>query len=543
MQTRLIVVGCLLFTAFLLTPQIAQSVNQDESIKEVVRPAIEAGVEYLKRSQTSEGTWPYLANASSAAPQVIGNTALCAIALMECNVPVNDRQVQAALNVVRRAMSGRFTYNYSICLALLALDRAHRGQSNTHSDSGLIKQMAEAIANGQSNDGGWGYNLPGGASDNSNTQFGVVALWVARKYYKPGSRIDRALQNAEKKFRPTQRQDGGWGYDQVGLTIGNQGSTGSMTCAGVLGLALSAGTKTQPKDASFRGAGASGDTVDVYRNLELDPAVARARNYIMNSFEVNLAGSHSEHLTYFFWSMERVATLYRWKKINDVDWFDVGARFLMKLQNKRTGAWDLDANHGPSVDTSFSLLFLAKSNLLGNLQEADFTGGALGNQSMIPKKKEPEPKKVSDADRAKDLAEQLLTANPKKQAELLDEFIDAKGNDFTYTLAETIDKLSTNSAKESAREALARRIQKMKSSTVSQFLQEDTRELRLAAAVAIGLKNDVSSAGGLIPLLADQDIGISRAALESLKSISGQDFGKSVERWSRWLEKAGEKKP
>ncbi|HMO36554.1 MAG TPA: hypothetical protein PKA06_10970 [Gemmatales bacterium] len=38
-------------------------------------------------------------------------------------------------------------------------------------------------------------------------------------------------------------------------------------------------------------------------------------------------------------------------------------------------------------------------------------------------------------------------------------------------------------------------------------------------------------------MLNDPDIGVSNAALESLKALSGQDFGKSIDRWSRWLDR------
>src|SRR5262249_39768784 len=66
--------------------------------------------------------------------------------------------------------------------------------------------------------------------DNSNTQFGVLAVWAARKHGVP---VEAALNRIEQRFLATQNpQTGGWPY-------GGRGGDGSpsMTCAGLLGLA------------------------------------------------------------------------------------------------------------------------------------------------------------------------------------------------------------------------------------------------------------------------------------------------------------------
>lgn len=548
MRNRMIISSCVVLTALLLFYQRAEPQNADETIKEAVKPSIERGVEFLMRTQLRNGAWQYLGQGDpTASPQVVGATALCGIALMESGiVDVKDSHVQAAANVVRNAVSSpNFSYNYGLCLCLLFLDRLNRGAvNNQHRDRAGVLAIAERIARGQCADGGWSYDVPPrGPSDNSNTQFAVVALWVARKYNpKGGGLIDKALSLSEKKFRGSQRGDGGWGYDAANAMIA-QNSTGSMTCAGILGIALHAGARGTVSNTAFRGAGSSGQT-DFYSELNKDPAVAKARDFILQSFREYLSGSAKEgHTTYFLWSLERVATLYKWRKINDVDWFELGARFLMKTQ-LREGAWNLDGMlHGPQVDTAFALLFLAKSNLLGALTEATLTGdGSIAGGAKIEPKK-PQPKEVNVEQRAKELAEQLLTALPNKQAEILEELTTGRGVAYAIALADIIPKLDTNAKKEAAREALANRFSRMTTKSLTENLTIEDREVRLASAVAVRLKNDIGAAGGLIPLLADQDIGVSTAALDALKHISGQDFGKSVERWSRWLEKASEKKP
>jgi len=77
------------------------------------------------------------------------------------------------------------------------------------------------------------------SSDNSNTQFATLALWVARRYGLP---VEPALKRVEARFRGSQQADGGWGYFDPGAATGQlAGSTASMTCAGLLGLAVAAG--------------------------------------------------------------------------------------------------------------------------------------------------------------------------------------------------------------------------------------------------------------------------------------------------------------
>src|SRR5262249_9029899 len=79
----------------------------------------------------------------------------------------------------------------------------------------------------------------GGMTDNSNTQFATLALWVARKHGLP---VDAALGRVDARFRGSQNPDGGWGY--VPTSTGrrhHEGSTATMTCAGLLALAVSHG--------------------------------------------------------------------------------------------------------------------------------------------------------------------------------------------------------------------------------------------------------------------------------------------------------------
>ncbi|MFO0815452.1 MAG: prenyltransferase/squalene oxidase repeat-containing protein [Gemmatales bacterium] len=553
---RRFVIPVLVATGILITPEAGLPVADDQTIKEMVQPAIAAGVEFLRQSQTAAGTWLYQGNTSPTNEQVVGASALCGIAMLENRVPANDKQIQAVAGVVRRAAADpNFNYNYSVCLSLLFLDRLNRERAvkdeknftYKHPDTALVLGLARKILGGQVQDGRWGYQLSannGTNADNSNTQFAVVALWVARKYGKPGGPIDKALSLCEKRLRSSQDAAGAWNYETSTAGIIMR-PTGSMTCAGILSLALHAGARVSLQATFTDRAGGTGD---ITRTLNEDPAIVKARAYLVHSLQNNTSpqGGMEGHVSYFLWSLERVATLFKWRKLDGVDWFDMGARYLMSKQN-RNGSWSMDFLSGTYVDTAFALLFLGKSNLLGDLQEATFTRDkeSMAGGPVIPQKKT-EVKKTTD-EQAKEILAKLLTASPDKQAEYVQELSDTKGPEYTDALVEAIKKIQTPTGKEMAREGLANRLQRFTPKVLNEYMSDNDRELRLAAVTAAKFKPDFRNAPAncstIIPLLGDQDIGVSTAALETLKSISGQDFGKSVDRWSRWLEQSKTKKP
>ena len=72
--------------------------------------------------------------------------------------------------------------------------------------------------------------------DNSNTQFASLALWIARRHQL---KVDPALRLLDQRFRAMQNPDGGWPYVHHGNT------TPTMTCAGLIGLAVAFGATNE----------------------------------------------------------------------------------------------------------------------------------------------------------------------------------------------------------------------------------------------------------------------------------------------------------
>ena len=205
-----------------------------------------------------------------------------------------------------------------------------------------------ALHGGSFNPGGW---------DNSNTQFAVLALWVAQRH---GVSIDRPAQLVEQHFRKTQHADGpdstgnnqnlggSWLYD----ANGNSSRWPSMTCAGLLALAV--------------GHGLTESHTEKAKPLD-DQAIQRA--LAMLAREIDLPGEPRPHDLYFLWSLERVApSLYDLAKIGGKDWYAWGRKDLLAKQQK-DGSWTDGGYYGSNniLDTCFALLFLKQANLAKDL--------------------------------------------------------------------------------------------------------------------------------------------------------------------------------
>ena len=104
----------------------------------------------------------------------------------------------------------------------------------------------------------------------------------------------------------------------------------------------------------------------------------------------NANGDH--HMVYFLWTLERVCMIYGYTQFNGVDWYNWGSRILIQRQTAN-GAWASDYISGANCETAWALLFLRKSNLVGELDigEATFEGGGF-KKAGRPQGVRPPPK-------------------------------------------------------------------------------------------------------------------------------------------------------
>jgi hypothetical protein len=187
--------------------------------------------------------------------------------------------------------------------------------------------------------------------DNSNTQFALLALWVARRHDVP---TESALLAAAQRFRNSQAPDGHWDYNLHGHHTGP-----AMTAVGLLGLAMGHGV-----DPALR-------LADQARVDRADENIQNGLQYLGGQIGVPARGQESaEPLPglYFLWSVERVGVLYDQKTIGGKDWYTWGATLLLQHQ-RPDGSWFGGHYPGSSahLDTCLALLFLKRSNLVQDL--------------------------------------------------------------------------------------------------------------------------------------------------------------------------------
>jgi hypothetical protein len=154
---------------------------------------------------------------------------------------------------------------------------------------------------------------------------------------------------------------------------------------------------------------------------------------------------------------------------------------------------------------------------------------------------------VSVQEVAARLGKELARAPVAQQGVLVEKLRDGKGPEYTQALAGAIGQLQGETRRE-ARQALADRLANFKPTTVLAYLGSDDPELRRAAALAVGMKDDKAHIGELIELLRDPEPSVVHATHAALKSLTGEDFGpapkataeeraKVAVAWTAWWKK------
>jgi hypothetical protein len=392
-----------LAAALALTSAATVAAQEQQPPPAEVNKAIDRGVAFLKALQRADGTF------HRADPNERGATPLGGWTLVECGVSPNDPTVRKAAQATRDFI---LTSNrtYDIALTILFLDRLGDPE-----DEPLIEALALQLMAGQHYSHGWTYTCPAlpekvltrvrdhlakvkdagprelparpdgkprdpkkvhpdiialsndvareqlapkqvDQVDHSNTQFAVLALWVARRHGLP---VDIFLWRTEQRFRAIQNRNGGWGY--MGPQKGDNSPpqpTAAMTACGMIALAV--GNQAGPPKAP---------RID----LGTDPAVKNG--LVVLSASIGEVGQPRDKLQldsdtggrsyYFLWTLERMAVIYNFKTIAGKDWYRWGAELLLANQ-KGDGSWEGNFREG-GCDTCFALLFLKRVNVAKDL--------------------------------------------------------------------------------------------------------------------------------------------------------------------------------
>lgn len=373
-------------------PLIVLEKEEEDAVKAIVAK----GMAWLKTQQRPDGSWP------TNHGYVEAHTAMAGLVLLEGGTPSSDPAIAKAADYLRKTFDGVHK-TYTLTLTILFFDKL-----KDPADAERLARAALKLAAGQQPQGGWSYDCPaislpdhatlksilddlktetpeasrkkraelwkrlhpallatpalhplpavddknffrvGG--DNSNTQFALLGLWAARRNGVP---VDRCLERVVERFRRSQNPDGSWNYS--GTT--NASSLPTMTCAGLLGLAVGMGLS----EARER------DNRDL---LAVKKGLAHLSHAIDTPAKGPKAPPPPPTELYFLWSVERVGVLFQQPKINEKDWYRWGLSIL-KHHQRPQGFWHLGAGHGSSdiIDTCFALLFLERVNLAADLSD------------------------------------------------------------------------------------------------------------------------------------------------------------------------------
>ena len=167
-------------------------------------------------------------------------SALCTLALLNAGVEAGDPQMQKALAYLRKFKPER-TYVTSLQTMVFA-------RAEPQNDMLLISRNVKWLENkqkageGDPRRGSWSY--PDGSGDNSNSQFALLALSEAER---AGVQVsDKTWRLGRAYWEDCQNPDGSWGYYK------HVPGTGSMTCAGITSLVITA-DRIAPPDAKATG--------------------------------------------------------------------------------------------------------------------------------------------------------------------------------------------------------------------------------------------------------------------------------------------------
>jgi uncharacterized protein DUF4159/prenyltransferase/squalene oxidase-like repeat protein len=326
----------------------APDVTPDE-----VRKAIEEGTRYLLKNQNPDGSW------GEYALQPTGRTSLVALALLNCGLtPDKSPELKKTLDWLEKQELPRATYAASLQIMVFTLADPKRFKARIAS---LAMWLEEHQVKEGDQKGGWSYFDRPGSTDNSNSQFAVLALHEAER---AGVKLKDSTWQLVLNYWTNSRMqygDGSWGYE-----MGNP-ETGSMTCAGIASVII-ARDRLRASDASVIDGRIQccGAPTEEGRDSVADGLAWLGSKFTvtMNPNTAGLGGIGRSYpwVLYYLYGVERVGRMSGQRFIGKHDWYREGCRFLVDQQDKFTGSWQ---GTGPIeadkvIGTSFALLFLSK---------------------------------------------------------------------------------------------------------------------------------------------------------------------------------------
>lgn len=229
--------------------------------------------------------------------------------------------------------------------------------SNIEACQARLEEIASGLVSSISTQGSWGYpvayssgpklpNYPKGQDDNHSTaQYAILGLEASR-------RCDIAVDNsifkrAAEAFLDSQTSNGGWNYGTGSMFKRSYTKPYvAMTCVGIATLCLAQ---------------------DESNSKACNRSIKRALGYLRAAYKPEDLPCITENNTWWAYSMycvERAGVFMKTDTFGEIDWYDVGAREILRLQRPDGAFAPMSSAPG---DTAFCILFLSKGSAsLGN---------------------------------------------------------------------------------------------------------------------------------------------------------------------------------
>ena len=341
----------------------ARLLNADVSRPEIEK-AIDTGVDLLISLQAEDGSWAFEPKAGKSAKAEswrVGNTALSVLALQHARSKRNDAHmaIKKGLDYILQHPPEPQTYSAGLVMQCLYSDGPKKRLNSKY-----ISAYAWMLCSGQKTSGvvkgSWRYELPSPrpqwqarglgplatpiqprASDNSNSQFGILGLVYAQK---AGFQVPREVWiRARDHYMRSQHDDGGWDYQSDAYR--QESPKGPRETSPTMNMTLAG-------------------TVSVYL---CDEMLADKRHRQCKAPEPN--ESHEKGLkwitdhwrprlnAYGWYACERLGMLIGYSDFGGHDWYQEGAAQFVGAMNK---VGDASLNHGRSANIAFVVLFLSR---------------------------------------------------------------------------------------------------------------------------------------------------------------------------------------
>ena len=372
-----------LLLSLLLALCLLPSARQESLVPQAaINNAVDLGVDWLLDAQRRDGSWGEndLTPGGHRDPRN-DLTAFCTYTLLKCKVRPEHPAIRRALAYLEQ---GQPCTTYAIATEVLALTATEDPRFEKRLED-LVENLLDLRWPGHNT---WGYpGHPSIQTDLSNTQYAALALRAAERagiavpdkvWIQMAERVlkhqeePRSVEDPAGEGTATQRQEAGFAYllpnpqkPSVGYNVPNA----SMTAAGLALLRIAEeglGGKLPRK------IGRDGERAKQHGRAWLDGHFSMAKN---------VAGEQA-WIYYYLYGIERVGALYDTDLIAGHDWYQEGARELVKWQTT-DGNWQQGGYRQwprqpmPHANTCFALLFLVKAT------RGSATGDGMARKSGI----------------------------------------------------------------------------------------------------------------------------------------------------------------